>query len=118
MLSVCIYCGQNKAMALKTCASCTRAPNSHRDVIHSIILCYSDTEPYLNFVSLEELEVFRDEIKTGLAIDIDAELFQRAEEAFSAVNTADGPKLIQPFAKISVPVITFILVAFVVAIFM
>jgi hypothetical protein len=79
---------------------------------------YSDTEPYLNFLSLDELEVIREKIISGLPIELDAEVFSRAEEAFNAVQTTEGPKLIQYFSKITVPVTAMILLAFLATIFM
>jgi hypothetical protein len=55
MLSVCIYCGKNKSEALDECGECLRAPNSHNDVIYSIIMSYSEEEPYLNFIDIDEI---------------------------------------------------------------
>lgn len=118
MISVCIYCGENKRKAFDACASCSRVPDSHRDQIRSIIMSHSDTEPYLNFLSLDELELIREKIISGLPINLDAEVFSRAEEAFSAVQTTEGPKLIQYFSRITVPVTALILLAFLAAIFM
>ena len=83
MLNVCIYCGDNKKFALEECASCRRTPSSHKDVIRSIIVCYSESEPYLNFLSLEDVEDIQVKIKDGIAIQINSEVFSRAEETCS-----------------------------------
>lgn len=117
MISICIYCGENKAIAFEACNACSRAPDSHRDQIRSIILSYSENEPYLNFLSLEELEEVREKIITGAPIELKAEVYRNAEEAFSAVKVTEGPKLIQYFSGISVPVTALILLAFLAAIF-
>ncbi len=117
MLSVCIYCGENKLRAFDACSSCSRSPDSHRDQIRSIIMTYSETEPYLNFLSLQELEATREKIIKGAPIEIKTEVFRNAEEAFSAVKVTEGPKLIQYFSGISVPVTVLILFAFLATIF-
>jgi hypothetical protein len=96
-------------MALEECASCGRSPSSHRDIIHSIILCFSETEPYLNFLSLEEIENIQSSIVNGVSIEISPDIFDRAEEAFAAVELNNGPKLIQRFSKISSPLIAIII---------
>lgn len=109
MKNVCIYCGTDKMMALKECSSCLRTPSSHRDVIYSIILCFSESEPYLNFLSLDELDNLQQKIIAGDTIEISTEVFNRAEEAYSAVELNKGPKLIQHFSKISSPMIAIII---------
>lgn len=109
MINICIYCGSNKSMALEECGSCGRSPSSHREVINSIILCFSETEPYLNFLSLEEIDEIKTEIEEGALIEISPDVFQRAEEAYSAVQLNEGPKLIQSFSKISSPMIAIII---------
>jgi len=114
MMNVCIYCGKNKSKALEECASCFCTPASHRDVIHSIILCFSDTEPYLNFLSFDDVEVIRTKIIEGASIVIAPEVFKAAEEAYSTVKSSDGPKLIQSLASISAPVLTVVLLIFLV----
>jgi len=111
MISVCIYCGNNKNKALEACPACARSPDSHKDMIHSIILSYSETEPYLNFMSLEELEAMQQSILKGDAININREVFAVAEEAFSAVSSNNGPRAIQYFSRISVPIIIVIVLA-------
>ena len=117
MLSVCIYCGHDKTVALSECASCARSPGSHRDVIRSIVLSYSETEPYLNFLSLTEIEAYQQQIIEGSPVEIPPEVFKSAEEAYSAVSATKGPKLIQRFSDVSVPIICIILLAFLAAIF-
>lgn len=117
MLSVCIFCGENKSKALEECPSCNEIPTSHKEVIHSIILCFSETEPYLNFLSLEEIEDIRARIIAGSHITISSETFSRAEEAFSAIQINNGPKVIQYFSTISVPIISIIVLTFIVTLF-
>jgi len=101
-------------MALEECGSCACTPTSHRDVIHSIILCFSETEPYLNFLSIEDLENIRTKILEGSSIVIEPEVFKAAEEAFSAVKSNSGPKLIQSLASISAPILAVVLLLFLV----
>ena len=108
MLNVCIYCGHNKSLALEECAICNRTPSSHSDVIHSIIVCFSETEHYLNFLSLEEVEAIREKIQSGEPVKIKSDIFQRAEEAYSAVELNSGPKAIQYLSNISLPIISII----------
>jgi hypothetical protein len=117
MINVCIYCGKNKLEALEACESCFRSPNSHIDSIHSIVLCFSETEPYLNFLSLEEIEEIRDEIIDGASIDIKSEIFNRAEEAYRAVMSNSGPMVMQYFANISFPIISVVLITILAIIF-
>ena len=97
-------------MTLEECASCFRTPSSHIDVIHSILLSFSETEPYLNFLSIEEIEKIRERIIEGSAINIELNVFKAAEEAYSAVKSKRGPKLIQSFAKIPLPIIAAVLI--------
>mgnify|MGYP000689224382 CR=1 FL=1 len=104
-------------MALEECASCFCSPNSHTDVIHSIILCFSDAEPYLNFLSIEEIEEIRKKIADGASINIKSEVFNRAEEAYSAVKLNRGPKVIQYFSTISFPIIAVVLLTILATIF-
>jgi hypothetical protein len=117
MINVCIYCGKNKTMALEECPSCCRSPNSHVDVIHSIILCFSETEPYLNFLCLEEIEEMREKIVNGDSIDIKIDVFNKAEEAYNAVKSNNGPKAIQYFSNISLPIIAVVVLTMLATIF-
>lgn len=117
MISICIYCGNNKLKALEACPVCARAPESHEDVIHSIILSYSETEPYLNFISHEELVSMQEGIVKGEPIQINRELFTVAEEAYGAVRSNKGPRAIQYFSRISAPVILVIVLAMLAAIY-
>ena len=89
MLNVCIYCGHNKSLALEECAICNRTPSSHSDVIHSII-------------------AIREKIQSGEPVKIKSDIFQRAEEAYSAVELNSGPKAIQYLSNISLPIISII----------
>ena len=117
-MNVCIYCGKNKSMALEECASCFCTPTSHKDAIHSIILCFSETEPYLNFLSIEDIEVIRTKIIEGSSIVIEPKVFKAAEEAYSAVKSNSGPKLIQSLASISAPIFAVFLLLFIVTMFL
>jgi len=117
MINVCIYCGKNKSEALEACESCFGSPNSHIDVIHSIVLCFSETEPYLNFLSLEEIEDIRKKLIDGDSIDIKSEVFNRAEEAYGAVRSNSGPKVMQYFANISLPITAVVLLTILAIIF-
>lgn len=117
MISVCIYCGKNKAKALETCASCFRAPETHEDVVHSIILSFSETESYLNFMSLEEIEDVQASILKGASINISTEVFAIAEEAYSAARSNSGPGAIQYFSSISIPIILVIVLTMLAAIY-
>jgi len=112
MISVCIYCGKNKSKALEKCGECLRIPNSHTDVIHSIIISYSEEEPYLNFVSIDEIEVFRESIINGSPIKVEQDIFRHAEEANSAVGSMGGPQALKYFSKISHPVMVVTLLLF------
>ena len=117
MINVCIYCGKNKNMALEECPSCLSSPNSHVDVIHSIILCFSETEPYLNFLCLEEIEEIRNKIMDGSSINIRNDIFNKAEEAYNAVKSNNGPKAIQYFSNISLPIIAVIVLTMIATLF-
>ena len=113
MTSVCIYCGRNKSEALEECGGCLRIPNSHTDVIHSIIMSYSEEEPYLNFVSIDDIEVFRESIINGSPIKVEQGVFREAEEAYSAVGTMGSPQALKYFSKISHPVMVVTLLLFI-----
>lgn len=117
MITICIYCGHNKTLALAECASCMRTPRSHQDVIRSIIVCFSESEPYLNFLSLEEVEDIQANIKAGKPILITTEVFKKAEEAYSAVKLNSGPKAIQYFSRISFPITAIIFLVILAMIF-
>ncbi len=114
MISVCIFCGSNKSKALVECEECSRIPNSHADVIHSIIMSYSEEEPYLNFVSIDEIEVLRESIINGSPIKIEHATFSVAEEAYSAAGTQGSPQALKYFSKISHPVMVVMLLVFIV----
>lgn len=113
MISVCIYCGQNKSKALDRCGGCSKTPDSHADEIHSIIMCFSEEEPYLNFISMDELEALRASIVNGSAINIKQETFRQAEEAYNAVGLLDRPQTLSYFARISHPVMVVVLFLFI-----
>jgi hypothetical protein len=112
MLSVCIYCGSNKPKALEACGNCSKVPDSHSDVIHSIIMSYSEDEPYLNFISIDEIEGFRESIVSGSLISVEPRVFREAEDAYSAVETLDSPQALKYFSKISHPVMVVTLLLF------
>jgi len=85
--------------------------------MHSIILCFSEAEPYLNFLTIEELETQRTNIIGGSSIVIEPGVFKAAEEAYGAVKLNGGPKLMQGLANKSSPILVVVLVLFLVAIF-
>ena len=103
MICVCIYCGQYKSKALDACGECHRTPESHTDEIHSIILCFSEMEPHLNFLRREEIEELRESILEGTELKVKPDIFSQAEEAYSAVNSITSPQLLTYFAKIANP---------------
>lgn len=113
MISVCIYCGSNKPEALEECEECLRAPNSHDDVIHSIIMSYSEEAPYLNFISIDEIAEFRESIINGLPMKVKQDTFRIAEEAYSAVGSMRSPQVLKYFRKISYPVMMVVLLLFI-----
>ncbi len=116
MLSVCIYCGNNKTKALDECGECLKTPQSHTEVIHSIIMSYSEEEPYLNFISKDELEEYRKSIINGLPIKISPDTFQMAEEAFGAVGSLRSPQALKYFSRISdlvIVVVMLLILAFI-----
>lgn len=118
MLSVCIYCGSDKPEALEECGECARAPDSHPDVIHSIILSHSEDEPYLNFIGLDEIEGFRQSILSGSLLTIDPRIFKEAEEAYSAVGAMGSPQALKFFSRISHPVMVVTLFVFIMFVLM
>jgi len=118
MLSVCIYCGSNKSKALEACGNCSRVPDSHSDVIYSIIMSYSEDEPYLNFISIDEIEAFRVVIMSGSSITVDPRIFREAEDAYSAVETLGSPQALKYFSKISHPVMVVTLLLFIMFVLM
>jgi hypothetical protein len=113
MISVCIYCGKNKSKAFNECGECLRTPDSHTDVIYSIIMSYSEEEPYLNFIDIDELEVLRESIINGLPFKVEQETFMQAEEAYSAVGSMGSPQALKYFSKISQPVMMVVLLLFI-----
>ena len=108
-ISVCIYCGEYKIIALQACEGCLRTPESHSDIIHSIILAYSEERAYLNFLTRDKIQAMQEDIVNGLPIKIEADTFSEAEEAYSAVKTIDSPHAIGFFSKMTAPVIMTIL---------
>ncbi len=118
MFSVCIYCGENKPEALEACETCLKAPDSHSDVIHSIIMSYCEQETYLNFICADELEQFRQSVINGSPIKINPGTFREAEEAYSAVKSMRGPQALKHFSKISHPVMVVTLFVFIAVLLM
>ncbi len=110
MLSVCIYCGKNKKKALDSCEVCQQVPESHLDMMHSIIMYYSEDQPYLNFLTLEEIESVRSDILSGKPLNICESVVRNAEEAYTNVQMSRGPKVIEAFQQIIYPGIWLILV--------
>ncbi|MEH6651753.1 MAG: hypothetical protein V7707_17170 [Motiliproteus sp.] len=91
-----------------------KTPYSHIDVINSIIMCFSEDDPYLNFLSMDEIEEFRESIIIGSAINVKQKTFREAEEAYNAVGSLDSPQALKFFAKISHPVMTVMFLLFIV----
>ena len=110
MKSFCIYCGNSKPEAHEICGSCGATPVTHEDLIYSIIMCFSADEPYLNFLSLEEIEALREEIGKGEKIKVTAQVFAQAKEAYSAVRSLESPPLLSKFSRTSSPLQIVILV--------
>ena len=101
MKSFCIYCGNSKPEAHEKCESCGAIPVTHEDLINSIIMCHSENEPYLNFLSMEEIEALREEIKKGEKIKVSPQVFAQAQEAYSAVGSLRSPPILNKFARYS-----------------
>ncbi len=110
MKSFCIYCGNSKPEAHQICGSCGATPETHEDLIYSIIMCHSAHEPYLNFLSIEEIEVLCEEIRKGNKIKVSLEVFAQAQEAYSAVMSLGSPPLLKKFARYASPIQMLILV--------
>ncbi|MEH6345955.1 MAG: hypothetical protein V7785_12770 [Bermanella sp.] len=110
MKSFCIYCGNSKPEAHEICGSCDVTPETHEDLIYSIIMCYSADEPYLNFLSFEEIEALCEEIGKGEKIKVKPEVFAQAKEAYSAVRSLGSPPILNKFSRYSSPINIVILV--------
>ncbi len=110
MKSFCIYCGNSKAEAHQICGSCAATPVTHEDLIYSIIMSYSADEPYLNFLSIEEIEALCEEIGSGGKIEVSPQVFAQAKEAYSAVRSMGSPPLLSKFSRKASPMHMVILV--------
>jgi len=110
MKSFCIYCGNSKPEAHQICGSCGTTPETHEDLIYSIIMCFSENEPYLNFLSIKEIEALCEEIKKGNKIKVSPQVFAQAKEAYSAVRSLGAPPLLNKFSKYASPIQMVILV--------
>lgn len=110
MKSFCIYCGNSKPEAHEICGSCDAIPETHKDLIYSIILCHSANEPYLNFLDIEEIEAICEQIRKGEKINVKPEVFAQAAEAYSAVRSLQSPPILNKFSKYSSPLQIIILV--------
>jgi len=104
MKSFCIYCANSKPEAHQICGSCFVIPETHADLIYSIIMCYSTDDPHLNFLSIGEIEALCEDIRKGNKIAVSPQVFDQAEEAYSAVRSMESPQLMHKLAKISSPV--------------
>ena len=109
MKSFCIYCGNSKPEAHQICGSCFATPETHEDLIYSIIMCFSADEPHLNFLSIGEIEALCEEVRKGNKIEVSPEVFAQAEEAYSAVRSMGSPQLINKFSRNSSPILMVIL---------
>jgi len=56
-------------------------------------------------------------IVNGSPIEIEDDVFNRAEEAYSAARSNDGPKVIQYFSTISLPIIAIVVLTFLATLF-
>jgi hypothetical protein len=110
MKSFCIYCGNSKPEAHQICGSCAATPETHDDLIYSIIMSYSADEPYLNFLSIEEIEALCEDIGKGEEIKVNPEVFTQAKEAYSAVRSMESSPLLSKFSRNASPLHMVILV--------
>ncbi|PCJ36749.1 MAG: hypothetical protein COA75_05690 [Cellvibrionales bacterium] len=67
-------------------------------------MCYSTDDPHLNFLSIGEIEALCEEIMKGNKMEVSPQVFEQAEEAYSAVRSLESPQLIHKLAKISSPI--------------
>ena len=103
MKSFCIYCPNPKPEAHEICDSCGATPESHEDLIYSIIMCHSADQPYLNFLSMKEIEALREKIANGEKVKVSPQVFNQAQEAFSAVKSLSSPPRLNKFARYASP---------------
>lgn len=108
MKSFCIYCGKSKPEAHQVCGTCFVIPETHADLIYSIIMCYSTDDPHLNFLSIGEIEALCEDIRKGNKIQVSPQVFEQAEDAYSAVRSLESPQLINKFSEISTPILMVI----------
>lgn len=80
-------------------------------------MSYSEDEPYLNFISIDEIEGFRESIVSGSLISVEPRIFREAEDAYSAAGTLGSPQALKFFSKISHPVMVVTLFLFILFIF-
>ena len=109
MKSFCMYCGNSEPDAHQICGSCFAIPETHKDLIYSIIMCHSPDEPHLNFLSIGEIEELCEEIRKGNKVEVSPQVFSQAEEALSAVRSLGSPQLISKFSRISSPILMVML---------
>jgi len=109
MRSFCIYCANSKPEAHQICGSCFVIPETHADLIYSIIMCHSTDDPHLNFLDIREIEALCEDIRKGNKIQVSPQVFYQAEEAYRAVRSLESPQLINKFSEISSPVLMVIL---------
>jgi len=68
-------------------------------------MCYSTDDPHLNFLSIGEIEALCEDIMKGNKIQVSPQVFEQAEEAYSAVRSLESPQLINKFSEISSPIL-------------
>jgi len=68
-------------------------------------------------LSLDEIEEIRKRLVDGASIYINSDVFNKAEEAYSAVKSNRGPKVIQSLANISYPIMVIILITMLAMVF-
>jgi len=73
-------------------------------------MCHSEDQPYLNFLSLEEIEALCEEISKGNKIKVSPQVFSQAKEAYSAVRSLGSPPILNKFSKYASPIQMVILV--------
>ena len=103
MISICVFCGEEKQHPGDVCSTCKNEPTKKSDEINSLILSF-DTSSNENYLSLEMIKSYSLQIKNGDKFCFDEDVIKRATEDFDLMNEVNTKSLVIFLLKFSWPI--------------
>lgn len=110
VVSICLYCGEDKILPLDDCPYCKHCPSKKEDCLKSMVLSFDENEGAINILPKEKFLEYSEQIKIGKPPVFSKKVLGDACDIFDDMNEVTGKKLVIYLIKFGWPILIPIVV--------